>query len=432
MIQQSDIQYQSRNVIEEFQDKKLQEALAYLQENSPFYQDLFTKEKIDISKIKTIKDLKLVPTTSKIDLQEKNKDFLCVSEEKIVDIVTTSGTLGEPVVFYLTNNDLDRLAYNEKLSFETAGLTQHDILQLMTTIDRRFMAGLAYFLGAREIGMGICRVGNGIPELQWDTIDRIKPTVAMMVPSFMCKLIDYAKQKGIDYENSSLKKIICIGEPIRNTDFTYNTLGNIIADQWKGLQLFSTYASTEMQFSFTDCEEGCGGHHQPELIIVEFLDMEGNPVQPGEEGEVTITSLGVEGMPLLRFRTGDIVTHYTEPCSCGRNTIRISSVSGRKGQMIKYKGTTLYPPALYDVLDGIQEVNNYIIEVFRNDMGTDEILIRVGTNQKSDFLEKQIKDIFRAKIRVAPTIVFESIEYIQAIQAPPSNRKLIKFIDRRK
>ena len=108
-----------------------------------------------------------------------------------------------------------------------------------------------------------------------------------------------------------------------------------------------------MQSSFTECNEFHGGHLQPELIIVEFLDDNNQPVKEGEAGEVTITTLGVRGMPLLRFKTGDICYHYTEPCACGRNTIRLSSILGRKGQMIKYKGTTLYPPALFDILDNI-------------------------------------------------------------------------------
>ena len=431
MKEQPHIQYQSSETIREFQNAALREALAYLQNRSPFYRNLFIKEKINISDIKTIDDLRFIPTTCKSDLQERNDDFLCVPKEEVIDMVTTSGTLGEPVVFYLTDKDLERLAYNERLSFETAGLTRKDVLQLMTTIDRRFMAGLAYFLGARKLGMGVCRVGNGIPELQWDTIARIRPTAAIMVPSFICKLIDYARKENIDLEKSSLKKILCIGEPLRNADFSLNTLGSIISEQWKGIELFSTYASTEMQFSFTECSEKKGGHLQPELIIVEFLDSDGNPVRPGEEGEVTITSLNVEGMPLLRFKTGDIVTHFTEPCACGRNTLRVSGVSGRKGQMIKYKGTTLYPPALYDVLDGIPEVVNYVVEVFGNDLGTDEIRIQIGADQKSEALEKRIKDIFRAKIRVAPTIHFESAAYIQALQSSPASRKLTKFIDRR-
>lgn len=427
----SDIQYRSPEEITKCQQAKLQEALAYLQARSPFYRSLFAKEHIAVGKIKTIEDLRLLPTTSKADLQSRNKDFMCVPQDDIIDIVSTSGTLGQPVFFGLTEKDLRRLAYNERLSFETAGLTKSDVMQLMTTIDRRFMAGLAYFMGAREMGMSVCRVGNGIPELQWDTIIRIKPTVAMVVPSFVCKLIDYAKQAGIDIAQSSLKKIICIGESLRNPDYTLNTLGRIIHGEWPELKMFSTYASTEMQFSFTECEAGKGGHHQPELIVVEFLDAAGNPVKDGEAGEVTITSLGVEGMPLLRFRTGDMVYHTTAPCACGRNTLRVSSVTGRKGQMIKFKGTTLYPPALYEVMDNIPEAVNYVVEVSHNDLGTDEILIRVGTDKPAEQLEKHIKDIFRSKVRVAPAIVFEPVEIIHAIQYPAASRKQIKFIDKR-
>lgn len=136
-------------------------------------------------------------------------------------------------------------------------------------------------------------------------------------------------------------------------------------------------------------------------------------------------------MPLLRFRTGDICHHYTGHCSCGRNTVRLSSVLGRKGQMIKFKGTTLYPPALYDILDNIPKVVNYIVEVYTNSLGTDEITIRVGSEDHSDVFVKEIKDMFRAKVRVAPSITFESPEYIAKLQFPQMSRKAVKFIDLR-
>lgn len=425
------IQYEKPETIKAFQEKKLAEQLAYLQVNSEFYRKMFEENQIRIESIKTIEDLRQIPVTTKTDLQLFNDEFLCVDRDQIIDYVTTSGTLGDPVTFVLTSNDLDRLSYNEYLSFTTAGCTKHDVLQLMTTIDRRFMAGLAYYLGARELGMGIARVGNGIPELQWDTIKRIHPTCGMVVPSFLIKLIEFAEKNHIDHNNCSLQRCVCIGESLRNQDFTLNTLGKRIQEKWPGLQLHSTYASTEIQSSFTECTELCGGHLQPELIIVEFLDDNNQPVTPGEAGEVTITTLGVEGMPLLRFKTGDICHHYTEQCKCGRNTMRLSPVLGRKGQMIKYKGTTLYPPALFDILDSIPKVTNYVIEVYTNDLGTDEILIRVGSEDRSDTFAKEIKDLFRSKVRVAPSIRFESAEYIAKIQMPPMSRKTIKFIDLR-
>jgi len=187
-----------------------------------------------------------------------------------------------------------------------------------------------------------------------------------------------------------------------------------------------------MGAAFTECQYGCGGHHHPELLIVEFLDENENPVKPGEPGELTFTTLGVEGMPLLRFKSGDICTHYTEPCQCGRNTLRLGSLIGRKKQMIKYKGTTIYPPALYDILNDIKGVENYIVEVFSNEIDTDEILIRVGTNLKSPEFEKTIKDHFRAKLRVAPRIEFSDPLLLEQLQHSQSSRKPTIFFDRRK
>ena len=432
MIRNSDIQFASPEAIKRFQEERLREELQYLQARSPYYRTMFAEQRIDIREIQKTEDLQQLPVTTKEDLQRHNREFLCVPKHEIIDYVTTSGTLGDPVTFALTEEDLDRLAYNEALSFTTAGCTADDIIQLMVTIDRRFMAGLAYFLGARKLGCGVTRVGNGIPELQWDTVRRIEPTVCMVIPSFLLKLTDYARANGIDYRHGPLRKALCIGEGLRTPDnFELNTLGRQIHEKWPELELYSTYASTEMQTSFTDCSAHAGGHLPPDLIIVEFLDNENRPVAEGEPGEVTITTLGVRGMPLLRFKTGDICRHYTAPCTCGRNTVRLSSLLGRKGQMIKFKGTTLYPPALFDILDNIPEVENYLVEVFTNSLGTDQVQIKVGSHDHSEEFVKRIKDVFRSKVRVAPDIIFEPAEYIAKMQMPPTSRKAVKFIDLR-
>lgn len=431
MLRDIELHYRSAEEIRSFQEARLHEALDYAYTNSAFYRELFDSCKIRPADIRTIEDLRRLPVTTKQDLQLRNKDFLCVDTSQIVDYVTTSGTLGEPVVFALTENDLDRLGYNELSSFTMAGCSRNDIMQLMTTIDRRFMAGLAYWLGARALGMGVIRVGNGIPELQWNTINSIHPTVCMCVPSFLMKLIAFAEENGIDYRSCSLRKAICIGEALRQPDGNLTTLGSRIHEKWPELELYSTYASTEMQASFTECSCHCGNHVPADLIIVEFLDDEGNPVAEGESGEVTITTLGVEGMPLVRFRTGDICIHYDSPCACGRNSTRLSSVIGRKGQMIKFKGTTLYPPALFDILDNIPEVKSYVVEVYTNSLGTDQVQIKLASDNHSESFVKQIKDIFRSKVRVAPDVVFEAPEIIAKMQMPPMSRKVVKFFDLR-
>jgi len=424
------IEQQSLSNIKTFQEQKLKKVLEYVSENSPFYKRLFREHDIEISEIRSISDLKKIPCTTKEHLQLFNDDFICVPKNQIVDYVTTSGTLGDPVTFALTDKDLDRLAYNEAISFACAGITKDDVLQLMTTIDRRFMAGLAYFLGARQLGTGIIRVGAGIPELQWDSILKFKPTYLIAVPSFLLKLIEYAEFHQIDLANSGVKGAICIGEPIRNGDFSMNTLGRKITAAWD-IHLYSTYASTEMNTAFTECTHGIGGHHHPELIIVEILDENNQPVKDGTIGELTITTLGVEGMPLIRFKTGDMLRAHEEPCLCGRNTLRLSPVSGRKKQMIKYKGTTLYPPAMENVLNHFNQVHSFVIELFHNAIGTDEILIKIATDTPTEAFMQSIKDHFRAKLRVTPKIEFHDKKEIQVLQFPKLSRKPILVIDRR-
>ncbi|MBT3872205.1 MAG: AMP-binding protein [Flavobacteriaceae bacterium] len=426
-----EIEKATADEIKIFQEDKLEGLLTYLNTNSKYYKRIFKKHNIDITMIKTLEDLRKLPTTTKEDLQKYNDDFICVAKHEIIDYVTTSGTLGEPVTFALTENDLERLAYNEAISFACAGVNKKDVLQLMTTMDRRFIAGLAYFLGVRKLGAGIIRVGNGIPELQWDSIQKFKPSYLIAVPSFLLKLIEHAQKNDIDINASGVKGAICIGESLREDDFSANILNKKIKANWD-IELYSTYASTEMNTAFTECEEQKGGHHHPELIIIEILNDTDNPVNDSEVGELTITTLGVEAMPLLRFKTGDMVKAHYSNCKCGRNTIRLGPVLGRKKQMIKYKGTTLYPPAMNNILNNFNEVENYIIEVLHNTIGTDEILIKIATQNPTQVLMQNIKDHFRAKLRVMPKIEFHDKKIIQQLQFPKFSRKPVMVVDKRK
>jgi phenylacetate-CoA ligase len=424
------IAFEPKTVIQKIQEEKLKELLAYLDKNSPFYQKLFKQNGVDISTIKILSDLPKLPTTIKEDLQLNNNDFLCVQQNKVIEYSSTSGTLGSPVTIALTENDLDRLAYNEYASFTSAGGTSDDIYQLMLTLDRQFMAGMAYYNGIRKLGAGIIRLGPGVPSLQWETILRLKPTAIVAVPSFIVKLIQFAKEHRIDINSSSVKKAICIGENIRNADFSLNILGKKITEAWD-IKLYSTYASTEMQTAFTECSEGKGGHHQPELLILELLDENDVQVMPGQPGEVTITTLGVEGMPLLRYKTGDICQYYEDPCACGRTTMRLSPVMGRKKQMIKYKGTTLYPPALFDLLNEMEDVKDFVAEVYQNEIGLDEVLLHLVPVNNTEETDRQIRAYLQAKLRVSPHIHYINAEEMQKMQFPESVRKAVKFIDRR-
>jgi phenylacetate-CoA ligase len=416
--------------IREVQEKKLSDLLKYLSEHSPYYKNIFKENKTDIEKIRTLDDLHMLPTTNKDQLQAHNDAFLCVPKSMVVEYTTTSGTLGVPVTVALTEKDMQRLAANECNSFKCAGCGPEDIFQLMLTLDRQFMAGMAYFMGIRKLGAGIIRVGPGVPSLQWETIFRLKPTVLVAVPSFLVKMIQHAQDHGIDPASSSVKKAICIGENIRQTDFSLNILGKKIKSSWD-IQLVSTYASTEMQTAFTECPEGRGGHLQPDLLIVELLDDLDMPVAAGQPGEVTITTLGVEAMPLLRYKTGDLCFSHTEACSCGRQTLRLSPVIGRKKQMIKFKGTTLFAPALFDLLSGMEDITDFVVEVFSNEIGTDDVLLHLLPAAHSEESDHRIRSYLQAKLRVTPQIHYITAEELQKLQFPSGGRKAVKFIDKR-
>jgi phenylacetate-CoA ligase len=412
------------------QEQKLQQLLLHINANSPFYKDLFAQHNIDISRIKTLADLATLPTTGKEDLQLRNNDFLCVPADKVIEYASTSGTLGSPVTIALTDNDLNRLTLNEYNSFTCADGRAEDIYQLMLTLDRQFMAGIAYYSGLRKLGAGIIRLGPGVPSLQIETILRLKPTAIVAVPSFILKLIQFAKDSNIDLNQTSVKKAICIGENIRNTDFSFNILGKKITEAWD-IQLYSTYASTEMQTAFTECSEGHGGHLQPELVIAELLDEDNNLVLPNTPGELTITTLGVEGMPLLRYKTGDICMYDDTSCACGRTSLRLSPIIGRKKQMIKFKGTTLYPPAMFDLLNEMEEVLDYVVEVYSNEIGMDEVLLHLLPLDDSKACDNRIRAYLQARLRVSPHVSYITAEQIHKMQFPEAVRKAVKFVDKR-
>lgn len=426
-----EIEFASAREIEKFQMGKLEDLVRYLLHHSPFYKRHLSKHAISTVPLNGRKDLQRIPVTTKDDLRQFNWDFLCIPEEQVADFSVSSGTTGHPVTIALSHADVQRLAYNEAISFTAADGTAADRYQLMLTMDRQFMAGLAYYEGIRKLGAGVVRVGPGLPALQWDTIHRLKPTTLVAVPSFVAKFLDYAKANQINVNDSSVKKIICIGENIRTTGLKPNTLARRITDHWH-VSLYGTYASTEMQTAFTECRHGLGGHHHPDLVIIELLDNNNEPVPEGEPGELTITTLGVEAMPLLRFKTGDITRVFTDTCACGRTTWRLGPVEGRRHQMIKLKGTTLYPPAIDEIVHAHPEIQEYAVEVFTGEFDTEDLRIYIVTEPGLHArVRGQLTETFQSRLRVTPHIAFVSRQELEQIVNAGQGRKINRFIDSR-
>jgi len=397
---------------------KLIELLSYVSEESPFYKRLFKAKGFDVSNIEN--HFSEIPFTTKDDLAKHNDDFLCVPKSKIVDFVTTSGTLSKPVSFYLTEKDTDRLADNEAQSLALAGGTNKDVFQLMVTMDQRFMAGLAYYLGIQKLGGGAVRVGPGALFNQLESIVNFESTVLIAIPSFIIKLISFAKENGVDLNSTKVKSIVCIGEPIRSADFSVNELGKQILAQWD-VKLHSTYASTEMGAAFTECSEGKGGHLNSDLLFLEVVNGEGVQVGEGELGEVVVTTLGVEAMPLVRYKTGDLCHVYNEKCACGNESTRLGPVISRKQQMIKYKGTTLFPSAIFNVL-AVLGIELYQVRVAKNEFGNDQIIIALS--EKDEKSERKLKARFKSVLRVTPKVEFAPADiltkavFVEGIRKP--------------
>jgi phenylacetate-CoA ligase len=381
----------------------LQNTLAYARAHSPFYREIL--KDYDTNAAFSLEQFRALSTTSKDDLAENNARFCCVPRNQIAEYVTTSGTTGQAISLYLTKGDLQRLARNERDSLALMGITSDDVVQLLTTIDKQFMAGLAYYLGVQELGAGMIRIGPGVPALQLASIQKYQPTYLIAVPSFIVGLIDYAQANGMDLQGSSVRGIVCIGEPIRQENLELNVLGKRITEAWD-VQLYSTYASTEMGAAFSECSAQQGGHLNEALLFLEVLDANGQEVADGEAGEIVVTTLGVEGTPLIRYRTGDIAHVYRAACTCGRHTPRLGPIVGRKNQMIKYKGTTIYPKAIFEVLEQFREVSIFKVLIEKDELHNDLIHILLDAALEGQAVYDSIRAECSAKLRVVPQFSF--------------------------
>lgn len=395
------------------------ETFRYAAEHSPFYRELFRG-------VQAVPELESVPTVDKRVVSERNLDFLCVPRERVVEIVTTSGTTGEPLLWMLTDADLHRLGANEKLSFDCAGLTARDIVLVATAMDRCFMAGAAYWLGLHELGCATARVGPSSPAYVLEVMQRLQPTAIVAVPSFLRLIAAKAQESGIDLRPGTVKKLICIGEPIRDRAFALNAAGRALQAAW-GAKLFSTYGVTELANSLCECEAGRGGHLHDQQLHIEVLDDEGRPLPDGEVGEVVATTFGVEAMPIIRYRTGDCAALFREPCGCGRTTPRLGPIVGRKNQRLKFKGVSLFPSALQAVLDGADGVESFVIVATAGDELSDEIEVLIDGAAS----EPGLRELLQARTKITPRIRRATRDEIESLQLPPHARKRRTFVDLR-
>jgi phenylacetate-CoA ligase len=329
-----------------------------------------------------------------------------------------------------TEHDMKRLAYNEEISLAGCGMTHDDVVLLTCTMDRCFIAGLAYYSGARGLGAAVIRNGISSMASHREVIRQMRPTVIVGVPTLLLKLGLFLKAQDVDPRGVGVTRLVCIGEPVRDKDLSLLKIGEYLEEIW-GAAVFSTYASSETITSFCECTSMQGGHLHPDLAIVEIINDDGEVLPFGEVGEVVVTPLAIEGMPLLRFKTGDVSFLIERPCACGRNSLRLGPILGRKKQMIKCRGTTLYPNAIHSVLDGIGEISEYYLEVTSDFDLSDRVRIYVSLNDDS-YSAERLMDKLQAHLRIRPEVEIVSEQSIRREVYAENSRKLTRFKDRRK
>ena len=363
----------------DIQTKRLRWVVKHAYDNVPFYRKKMRELGVHPSDIRRREDVRKLPFTTKEDLRD-NYPFglIAVGKDELVRIHTSSGTSGKPKVVAYTKRDLENWINMVARCLYMVGVRRGDVFQNMVNYTL-FTGGLGFHYAAERIGALTVPSGTGNTERQIQYMIDFGTTVIHATPSYALRIREVAEEKGIDPQSLPLR-IGCFGaEPWSNS--TRKRL-----EEAFGIKAYDSYGLSEMNgpgVAF-ECEEQNGLHIWIDHYFVEIVDEEGEPVGEGEKGELVLTPLTKEALPLLRYRTGDVtyLMDY-EKCSCGRTHPKISRILGRTDDMIVVRGVNVYPSQIEHVLMQIPEVgDNFQVVITRNGP-LDEITVKVEVKDES-------------------------------------------------
>lgn len=423
------IEFSSYEEITKLQTFLLRQTIKYAYENSKYYKKIFEGNNIDFNSF-TIDMLEELPVITKEDLLKNNDEFFCCDESQWSDIVTTSGSTGvKPILHPLTYHDLMRLTYNEKVSFLTPPLTNDDFVMLATALDGSFVAGLAYYLGLKRLGINVVRAGSKSLSGQLSILRDLPVNTIIGVPSNLIKLYNLAVEYGLSKEILQIRKIILIGESIRAKDLTLNQLGKRVAKCFKNASLYSTYANTETCVSFCECEKKQGGHLHPDLAYIEILNADNKRVKSGEVGRLVITTFGCQSMPLIRYDTGDLTYIIEEKCECGRNSLRIGPILGRQNNILKVGGVTFSKKQLEDIVLSDERILDYCVKAEKDENGVVFVDLYIACAENSAPIKEQMVRKIWENVRVSVNVHYSTLNELSVMQKSMNSRKPIRFIN---
>ncbi len=430
MSRATDLYALTASEILQAQGDLLRETISRAMRTSPFYRERLAASP-DAKAVRAVADLACLPVTSMADIQGRNQDFWAAPRERLLEVVATTGTTGAPIYVAMTRADLERLGENERRGFSWLGASPGDLFHVGITLDNLFVAGLAYHLGLQKLGVTTVRVGAQPARRHLDIMKQLRPSGMVAVPSLLLALARQARLDGEELAAFAPRRAMLIGDAIRGQDLASNTLGRLLERAWGG-EMFSTYGLTEAGLAFHECPMHRGLHSHPDLLITEIVDDAGRAVGDGEIGELVITTLQVEGMPLIRYRTGDVTFRVPGDCPCRRGGARIGPILGRKQHRLKVKGTTLYPKSIEDALLSVEGVENFLIEAHTGDDETDRLVVRVGTERDDPAFRALLDETIYAKARVTPEIHLAPPAAVEELLFEGGRRKPRVFVDLRK
>ncbi len=418
--------------LKQIQERKLRALVNTVYEYSPFYRRRFKEAGIHPSDIKTIEDVTKLPFTTKSDLRE-NYPFglFAVPLSQVVRFHASSGTTGKPTVVGYTQNDIRIWIESLCRGLVSCGVTSDDVMQIAYGYGL-FTGGLGFHYAAERIGATAIPISAGNTARQVEIMKDLGTTVIACTPSYMLYLTEYAAKMDVSIaDDTNLRMGIFGAEP-----WSEETRKRI--EKKTGIVAYDVYGTSELSGPlFTECIERNGLHVWSDHFLIEVIDPEtGEQLSEGERGELVVTTLSKEAMPLIRWRTGDITYIETERCACGRTHPRIMRILGRTDDMIIVRGVNVFPSQIEHVLMQIPEVGeHYMIILDRRPDGLDEMTIQVELSDKvkidrtSDILELERKIAEKLKSTLN---VWAKVEVVNPGTLQRFEGKAKRVIDRRK
>jgi phenylacetate-CoA ligase len=426
---QPKLELMERKELEELQLQRLKSVVEKVYKNVPFYQNKFKQAGITPQDIKSLDDLAKLPTTKKQDLRD-NYPFglFAVPREDVVRVHASSGTTGKPTVVGYTAKDIETWSDLMARDFVMVGVKKGDIFQNAVNYGF-FTGGLGVHYGIERMGAMAVPSGVGNTERQIEIMMDFGVTVLHCTPSYALYLAETAKAKGI-VEKLDLR-IGCFGaEPW--SDESRKEL-----EETLHIKAYDSYGLSEMMgpgVAF-ECQEQNGLHIWEDHFMIEILDENEQPSAPGEPGELVITSLTKEAMPLIRYHTGDVTYIMEEKCPCGRTSRKLHRFLGRADDMLIVRGINVFPSQIEDVLVSIPEIGNYFqVVVDRKKHGLDEISIQVEL--KDEAFTGELSDLARVRKKAEEKLksvlnVRSKIELVEKGSIPRTAGKSRKVVDLR-